>query len=92
MAAAVPPVTTDAAGAADLIAEGETGFVLREPLDVGLLAATLDRLAGDPELRRRMGASARERVRSLTWENYGRRVESAMLEVAERRRKGLGAG
>lgn len=85
MAAAVLPVTTDAAGAADLIADGDTGFVLPEPLDVGLLAATIDRLAGNPELRRRVGAAARERVRSLTWENYGRRVENAMLEVAERR-------
>jgi glycosyltransferase involved in cell wall biosynthesis len=87
MATAVPPVTTSGAGAADVIANGENGFVLPEPLDVDLLAATLDRLAADPELRHRMGQAARKRAQSLTWDEHGRKVEAAMRRIAERRRR-----
>ena len=85
MASEVPPVTTSAAGAADVIEDGRTGFVLPEPLDVDLLASTCDRLLGDPELRRRIGRAAAVRARALTWEEHGRQVEDSMRNVAERR-------
>jgi glycosyltransferase involved in cell wall biosynthesis len=87
MATAVPPVTTRGAGAADVIANEESGFVLAEPLDVDLLAATLDRLAADPGLRDRIGQAARKRAQSLTWDEHGRKVEAAMRSIAERRRR-----
>ncbi len=86
MATAVPPVTTTGAGAADVIANEENGFVLPEPLDVDLFAATLDRLAANPELRHRIGRAAEKRARSLTWDEHGRQVESAMRDIAKRRR------
>jgi UDP-glucose:(heptosyl)LPS alpha-1,3-glucosyltransferase len=91
MATAVPPVTTRGAGAADVIANEENGFVLPEPLDVDLLAATLDRLASDPELRQRIGQAAKKRARSLTWDEHGSRVEAAMRSIAESRRSMGGA-
>ena len=90
MATAVPPITTTAAGAAELITDGENGFVFSEPLDVALVAATLDRLAADPALRHRLGRAARERSLGLTWDEYGRQVEASMVAVAERRRGGEG--
>jgi UDP-glucose:(heptosyl)LPS alpha-1,3-glucosyltransferase len=86
MASGVPPVTTRGAGAADVIANEESGFVLPEPLDVDLLAATLDRLAANPELRHRIGQAAKKRAQSLTWDEHGRKVEAAMRSIAERRR------
>jgi len=53
-AASVPVVTTDATGAADAILEGITG--LRVPVgNADALAAALDRLLRDPQLRSRMG-------------------------------------
>ena len=85
MAAGVPPVTTTGAGGADLISHEENGFVLPEPLDVAALAATLDRLAADPDLRRRIGRSAEMRAQSLSWDEHGRQVEAAMLEIAKNR-------
>jgi glycosyltransferase involved in cell wall biosynthesis len=88
MAAGVPPITTTGAGAADVITNGENGFVLPEPLDADLLAGTLDRLAADPELRHRMGRAAQKRARSLTWDEHGMQVESAMRDIAESRRRG----
>jgi UDP-glucose:(heptosyl)LPS alpha-1,3-glucosyltransferase len=87
MASGIPPVTTTGAGAAEVIANEESGFVLQEPLDVDLLAATLDRLARDPDLRHRIGRAAEKRARSLTWDEHGRQVEAAMWDIAERRRR-----
>ena len=86
MATSVPPVTTTAAGAADVIVEGETGFVLPTPLDVARLAVICDRLAADPALRTRIGKAAAERARTLTWDEHGRSVEAGMERVADRRR------
>ena len=83
MATAVPAITTTAAGSSDVIANEENGFVVPEPFEVDLLAATFDRLAGDPELRRRIGRAAEKRARSLTWDERGRQVESAMRRFVE---------
>jgi glycosyltransferase involved in cell wall biosynthesis len=58
--AGVPVVTTDVPGAADVIVDGETGFVV--PVDD--FAALLDAcgsLIRDPALRARLGAAARVR-------------------------------
>ncbi len=87
MATGVPAITTTGAGAADVIANGENGFVLPEPLDVDLLAGTLDRLAADPELRHRIGRAAQKRARTLTWKQHGQEVEAAMRQIAESHRR-----
>ncbi|WP_431245440.1 glycosyltransferase family 4 protein [Leifsonia xyli] len=62
-AAGVPTVTTDATGAVDSVVDGETGLIV--PVrDAEALAEGLARLAGDAELRERLGAAARERART----------------------------
>ena len=63
MASGLAIVTTARCGAAELVAEGETGFV-RDALDVAGLAGALERL--DPASARRMGARARESVAAFT--------------------------
>jgi glycosyltransferase involved in cell wall biosynthesis len=56
--ASVPVVTTNVTGAVDAIVDGETG--LHVPVrDADALTSALDRLLGDAELRRRMGAAGR---------------------------------
>lgn len=87
MATAIPAITTTGAGAAEAIVHNENGFVLPEPLDVDLLGKTLDRLAADPELRLRIGQQARKSVLTLTAEHFGRQTETALKEVAERRKR-----
>lgn len=57
MRAGLPVVAADAGGPAEVIANGETGF-LYPPGDVGALAGTLTTLAADPSLRARVGAAA----------------------------------
>jgi UDP-glucose:(heptosyl)LPS alpha-1,3-glucosyltransferase len=69
MACGLPVVTSTTCGAAEIIRDGENGFV-RDALDVGGLAQCLDRL--DPDTARRMGEAARETVLPLTPEAMGR--------------------
>jgi glycosyltransferase involved in cell wall biosynthesis len=59
-AAGKPAIATDVGGTPEVVAP-ETGVVV-PPDDEVALAAAICRLAGDPELRRRMGGRAREHV------------------------------
>lgn len=64
MAHARPVVATAVGGLAELVADGETGFLV-PPGDPQALRAAIDRLLGDAELRRRMGRAGRERIGEL---------------------------
>jgi glycosyltransferase involved in cell wall biosynthesis len=58
--AGLPVVTTDVPGARAVVADGTTGLVV--PVDdTGMLIDAAERLARDPDLRKSMGASARQR-------------------------------
>jgi glycosyltransferase involved in cell wall biosynthesis len=63
MAAGKAAVATRAGGIPEVMAEGETGFLV-EPRDHHALAARIVTLLEDEPLRRRMGAAARRRARS----------------------------
>jgi glycosyltransferase involved in cell wall biosynthesis len=67
MAHARPVVATAVGGLRDLVVDGETGIVVPERDPVALRKA-LKRLLDDRELRRRLGASGRERARDyFSW-------------------------
>lgn len=79
MAHARPVVATAVGGLAEAIVDGESGLLV-PPGDVPALRAAFERLLGDAELRRRLGAAARERV----VERFSRDVAArAMLAVYE---------
>jgi phosphatidylinositol alpha-1,6-mannosyltransferase len=65
-ACGVPQVAGDSGGAADAVADGETGIVVRHPGDdpgaVDAAADAFARLLDDPQLRLTMGAAARRRA------------------------------
>jgi glycosyltransferase involved in cell wall biosynthesis len=62
MACGLPIIVTNVAGcAADLVQEGENGFVI-SPGDVPQLGLALARLVEDPELREQLGHASRERI------------------------------
>jgi glycosyltransferase involved in cell wall biosynthesis len=62
MAAGLPLAVTDVGGNPEAVVDGETGIIVpaKSPAPLG---AAIERLATDPELRRRLGAAGRERVR-----------------------------
>jgi glycosyltransferase involved in cell wall biosynthesis len=61
LAAGCPVVATRVGGVPDVVRDGEDGFLV-EPEAMEELARRLERLAGDPELRARLGAAGRARV------------------------------
>jgi glycosyltransferase involved in cell wall biosynthesis len=70
MAHGKPVVASAVGGLKDLVVDGETG-VLVPPRDVAALREALERLLADRELRRRLGAAGRERVREqFSWERF----------------------
>ena len=60
-AAGLPAISTSVAAIGEITRDGETGFIV-PPGDVEALAAALQRLIDNPELRMRMGESAVELV------------------------------
>ena len=68
MAHGRPVVASAVGGLRDLVVDGETGLLV-PPGDVRALREALERLLGDAELRRRLGESARARIRDdFSWE------------------------
>lgn len=61
MAVGIPVVATDCGALRDMIADGEQGFIVPVGGDQAM-AERLGRLADDPDLRDRLGRSARRRV------------------------------
>jgi glycosyltransferase involved in cell wall biosynthesis len=64
MACGCPVVASTAGGAPEAVVEGETGLLV-PPLDADATAEALDRILGDPALRRRMAESSRLRAEDL---------------------------
>ena len=60
--AAVPILASNAGGIPEAVRDGENGLLV-PPGDVAALGAALDRLLGDADLRRRLGAGGREMMR-----------------------------
>jgi glycosyltransferase involved in cell wall biosynthesis len=64
MACGRPVVATEVASLPELVSDGETGFLV-DPRSAAALAAALAALAGDRELRDRLGARGQERARTI---------------------------
>ncbi len=76
MRAGLPVVASRTGGIPDLVADGETGFLV-PPGDPASLARSLDRVLSDRQLAGRMRANARLRAASYSWDALARRVRAA---------------
>lgn len=74
MACGMPVVTTRNAGASEVIEHGTTGFVLEDAADAAGLAATLRVLAGDADLRARVGSAAAAAMTGHSWDRVAART------------------
>ncbi len=77
MAHSRPVVATNVGGLPEAVVDGETGLLV-PPGDPAALRAALERLLGDAELRARLGAAGRERVR----ERFSREVAATATLAA----------
>jgi glycosyltransferase involved in cell wall biosynthesis len=80
MAAGLPVVAAGAGGPTEIVTDGVDGLIHR-PGDVADLAASLRRLAADPELRRRLGTAAVESARGFSPAVAARKTEDFYRQV-----------
>jgi len=81
MAMGLPVVTTDVAGAKELVLDGQTGYVLPQG-DAASLARAIITLAADGSLRQQMSQAGRQRIeREFSFATRLRRVEGLYEEI-----------
>jgi phosphatidyl-myo-inositol dimannoside synthase len=81
-AAGVPQVAGDSGGSAEAVVEAETGHVVTDPLDPVQVARALDRLLGQPDRARSMGAAGRRRaVEGFSYDVLADRLAGALAEA-----------
>ena len=85
MAQGRPVVATRVGGVAELVRDGEDGFLTA--LDPHEIATRLGVLLTDPGVRERMARSATERTREFTWERVVVVTEEVYRDVLSRRRR-----
>lgn len=88
MATGLPAIVSSAAGAAECVVPGETGFVLEDPRDPWKLAEHMRVLAADDAARARMGERARDVAISYSWDRHFRRLLEIYADVARAKRGG----
>ena len=86
MSQRLPVVVTPVGCAALLVRDGETGLVV-PTRDASALAAALQRMTADADLRSRLAAAAHARVKDMTW----RRTAELTLDSYARARNRLRA-
>lgn len=88
MAAGLPAIATDYPGVAAVVDDGDTGLLVDRG-DPAAVAEALGTLAGDPEMRARLGKAGREKaLREWSWPQLVDRMDTAYAEaIAARRRK-----
>ena len=74
MASGLPVVTTRLAGAADFITDGVDGLLLDKPGDINELAAKIELLLSNAELRKTMGERARETAEKFSWDQVAQKT------------------
>ncbi|MEQ1871272.1 MAG: glycosyltransferase family 4 protein [Vicinamibacterales bacterium] len=82
MACGLPVITTSAAGAAELIEHGRTGFVMSDPADEAALASCMRVLAADPGLRQAIGDAAADAMETHSWDNVASQTLAVYRQVA----------
>jgi UDP-glucose:(heptosyl)LPS alpha-1,3-glucosyltransferase len=82
MASGLPVITSRAAGAAELIDHGESGWLTTDPWSLDEIAGGLRALAADPGLRQRMGAAARSKIEEYTWDRTAEQTMAIYREIS----------
>lgn len=82
MASGVPALVSGKVGGAELVRDGENGYVLPDPEDAVAIADRLQELAGDPEGLARLGAAARETAEAHSWSAHLAQIAALYEQVA----------
>ncbi len=81
MACGVPVITSRRSSLPEVV--GEAALLLEDPLDAEEIAACVERLLSDAELRSRLVREGRRRAAAFTWEKAAGEVAAIYSEVVE---------
>jgi UDP-glucose:(heptosyl)LPS alpha-1,3-glucosyltransferase len=84
MASGLPVITSRSAGAADFITDGLDGLLLSDPSDIDDLAAKIELLLSNAELRKTIGERARETSEKLSWDLVAQKTLEVYNDVLNR--------
>jgi len=87
MASGLPVITSRLAGAADFITDGVDGLLLSDPSDINDLAAKIELLFSNAELRKTMGERARKTAEKLSWDRVAEKTLEVYNSVLKRERR-----
>lgn len=86
-AAGVPQIAGRSGGAAEAVADGESGLVVHDPADVHAVTRSLQHLLAHPGERAAMGAASRQRaVERFDYDLLAQRLREALIAASEGRR------
>ncbi len=84
MAASKSVIVSNKSGASEIIQNSQNGFVVEEPNPKNM-AAQIEKLITDSELRRKIGENAYKYTQeNLSWESYARNMASVFKKAAEK--------
>lgn len=87
MATAMPVVTTNTCGMADVVEDGFNGLLV-PAASPSELASAIQRLCKSAELRRTVGTAAQETARRYTWDAIARQMENIFSMAVQRSKAG----
>jgi len=82
MSAGCAVIVSDITANTDLVDHRRTGLVVSLG-DPKALGAAIDLLAGDPELRNRLGRAARREAQGVGWDDVAARTHKVLLDAAD---------
>lgn len=85
MACGLPVIASSAAGASEIIVDGENGLLLRDPRDVKLLASLMRKICAAPDRGAALGAAAERTAANESWDIYAVRMLEHFRSVASRK-------
>ena len=88
MACGLPVIASSQAGASEMIRDGETGFILRDPQDHLQLASFIRRIYTDEVLRRAMGeAASRQVLANCGWDENAEKTRKFLENTLQQSSK-----
>lgn len=84
MASGLPSIVSRSAGAAELIVNGESGFLLQDPADTREIASALGRLVEDGGARTSLGREARRVADRRSWDQVAREYAAVLDPLMKR--------
>jgi UDP-glucose:(heptosyl)LPS alpha-1,3-glucosyltransferase len=86
MACGLPVIASSRAGVSEIMDDGISGIILRDPRDTQELVSALRRLTTDPLLCRKLGEQAARTAQDQTWDRNAQHTWEWLIEVARNKK------